>query len=85
MKSLYHRVKRDKAKVKVDDRQTKQNIILYTGTILSSFFLIFFLPYSLSDQWGKFKTWLIEFFYKGYCNKIGEWANSRVGESVSDL
>ena len=33
---------------------------------------------------GKFKTGPIELYIKVYVGNIGEWANSRWGESISD-
>ena len=57
--------------------------LLYTGKFCPHFILVLF---ALSPE-GEFKTGQIEFYVlytKGLCRKIGE-ANSRLGESVSDL
>ena len=51
--------------------------ILYTGKISPRFI---FALFALWPE-GEFKTGLIELFHE----TLGEWANSRLGDSVSDL
>ena len=55
--------------------------ILYTGKISPPFY---FRPFRLLT-WGRIQNWANSIIYKGLCKKISEWANSRLGETVSDL
>ena len=45
---------------------------------------VLFSPFSPSDLGANLKLGYLN-IYKGICKKIGEWVNSRLGESVSDL
>ena len=55
--------------------------ILYTGKFSPPFYFCPFHPLT----WGWIKNWANWVIYKGLCKKIGEWGNSRLDESVSDL
>ena len=55
--------------------------VTYTGKISPPFYFRPFRPIS----WGRIHNWANWIIYKGLCNNNWDWANSKLGQSVSDL
>ena len=55
--------------------------ILYTGKFSPPFYFRPFRPLT----WGRIQNWANWIMYKGWCSRIEERANSRLGKSVLDL